>query len=129
MSSLSDKLHRKLAEAQMQVLALTDFPDLEELKDRWGRLYLTSKTVNKNATLFEVRNQCDCCNKVPVYFLPYIQYGPIRIYSRPIEFRFALRHNRTILSDNEWDEDLDLNNTLIQNVNIWLDEYENGDLI
>jgi len=127
---LVEKFEIELRESQAKVSAAKEFPDLEEIKDRWGILRLTTKTVNEKAVNFEVRPECDCCNKVTLYALPYIEHEGIRLYSKKVAVSFAKKITKTkvyYVHEGDWDETAewqDFNGPLLDKIAEWLDEHD-----
>ena len=125
-------------EAQLRFWAIEAFPDLEEVKDRWGIVRLATNTVNEKAFKFEVHNECECCNGVKVYALPYLDFEGIegigleciRLYSKTpaISFakRFKAKDNFTYCANDNWDESKkweNFNGLLLDKVAEWLDAH------
>lgn len=125
--SLEVKFQRELAEAQAKCNALVEFPDLEEIKDKWGQIRLVSEKVNENVATFEVKNECDCCKGATVYALPYKEYQGIRIFSKPYAIPFGKNYSGKVISMDDWQGEIEWDyfiGELMDKVEEWLEIHE-----
>jgi hypothetical protein len=125
--NLAAKFQRELVEAQARCNALVEFPDIEEEKDRWGQTRLVSEKVNGMATVFEIKNECDCCKGAAVYLIPYTEYQSIRIYSKPHCIKFARNYDGKILSIDDWQGEIEWDYfppEFMDKVEEWLETHE-----
>ena len=129
--ALVDKFERELKEVQAKLNAVKEFPDLEEVKDRWGIIRLATNTVNEKSIEFEVRPACDCCSGVTVYAIPYIEYEGVRLYSKTPAISFAKRYTtnniHVYLAEDDWDDRGDwaeFNGLLLDKIAEWLDDHD-----
>jgi hypothetical protein len=124
---LHEKLHREYLEAKARLEALEHFVDLQEVVDPWKQTKLVSSQVNDLAHKFDVRNECDCCFNATVYAMPYIEFQGIKIYTMPCVVPIAKRYKNGILGLDRIDNTLGLNQTLIENIWVYLDIREEAE--
>lgn len=83
MSKLKAKLLKEQNKINQLLKLQKQFPDLQEVTDRWQNIRYSSVHANNLCNKVEIRKSCGCCMGAAIYAYPYIEIDDIRIYSNP----------------------------------------------
>lgn len=100
---MEKKIEKLRKEADKLQAIKSRFPDLSEVRDRWGTVRLSAKSANAQCTKIETRHSCGCCNDAPFLAMPYVEFEGDRIYSDPE--RICIGEKSTSYYGDVWDED------------------------
>lgn len=82
---IKEKIEKLSKEAERLERIRAKFLDLDEERDRWGKVRLSAKSANPLTTDIETRHSCGCCNDSPYYAMPYLDFEGERIYASPVQ--------------------------------------------
>lgn len=90
MGTIFEQITLLREEASQLEFLLKKFPDTRTYKDRWGRVYYYSPSVNAIADKFGVHNGCGCCSDSGIMFNAWTELKwrdkSIQIYTSPAEY-------------------------------------------
>jgi hypothetical protein len=82
---LTEKIEELTKELQLSLKLLDKFSDLEFEKDRWNRVFYSSKLANEQVTNADFTHSCGCCSDAALFVMPYLVYEEQKIYSEPYQ--------------------------------------------
>jgi len=118
-------LAQKLNEEKVSKL-LEKFPDIEERKDRWGKVRLVSKEIASITTDVDIYHSCGCCSDSVLYASPYTNIDGIKLFTNPCQLIIGNRFEFGCgdIRDDNWEKtlrDVGVSEVVIDKVGRYLD--------
>jgi hypothetical protein len=115
------------AEADGALTLMEQFPDLEINRNRWNRERYSTKEVNSLTTDCDISHNCGCCPDSPLEVWPFVQLGPVKVYSKPARFTVGEKAGYGERSYAGWQTDMEkegISDAVIQKVAKYLDDNQ-----
>lgn len=82
----TDKLKKQKEEISRTEKVLGLYTDIEESRDRWGDIKLSSPSINAETDNILINHNCGCCPDSPLQVWPYKIIEGFKVFSKPACF-------------------------------------------